>query len=460
MKLINLKCEACGAQLKRTASLRTLECEYCGSRYLGEVSDNSLGFEIDTFLIPGEIEMEQSLRNLIQVMKSTQFVHEDAQGIIGQVNPRGVMVPCYTFECELTSNWQGENSVDKTRQVWNPVTNSYVYENYKEWYPQNGQHYGKHTGFVVASGALKESESWSIFPLPIEKKFLFADNDEEEHKFSFEIPNITPEEAWKNRGESLLKQMENEECKTLVERLRNVNSKIDNRKDSLIYSPVWIFNYSVDNIPYRNIVCGVRGKVIGEIPTNFAKLLEKLRGLKKDIDEKWNFLLGASIITIILFISMVGTVFSFFTLIAAGWLFVQYNKAKKEFEEHILKNKYNLCYYILRQRTDLKDTINSSVIPAIALVEKCIDDEEGARIDFNIAKQIVEKFLIATKPKDSNDNPAKKFENFVANTKNKVSEKLDAMKSSQTKPKKTCSCGKPVQEDWKVCPLCGNSLDA
>lgn len=460
MKLINLKCETCGAHLRRTASMRELECEYCGSRYLGETSDKSCGMENQTFKLPVELNDSVALKNLLSTIKRAPFVHEDAEKTVSSVQPKGVMVPCYCFECDMTANWQGENSVDKMRTVFNPVTGTYVTEPYKEWYPQNGQHFGKHNVFVSTSGALKESESWGLFPLPVEKKSPFYEGDEKQ-EFSLEMPDMLPDEAWSKKGEALAKWMEEQACRALVEKLKTANSKIDSKKDSLIYAPVWIFNYKVDGIPYRNIVCGTTGKVVGELPTNFDKLFQKLRELKAQIDQK-NILFLVSVGATVLLLMTV--FFAFITGAVAYLLYQQMNKLKEEFDTYIATNKYNLCYYILKQRSEMKEKLKLGTIPGVDTVEKYVDEEEGGKIDNSVAKQLVEKYLAETKPVKTDDKkePEKKTTTIqlakLDASKEKIGEKLDALEVKSNTGVACKNCGKQLKEDWMVCPMCGTKV--
>ncbi|MEQ8188984.1 MAG: hypothetical protein ABRQ39_13515 [Candidatus Eremiobacterota bacterium] len=468
MNLINLKCETCGAQLKRTASMRTLQCEYCGSKYLAEIDGQSQGLEDRTFILPVNIEEDKAKTYILRETQLRQFVHENTDKEISMVSPNGVMLPCYTFECDLTSNWYGENAVQRTRQVINQMTGMLENQVYEEWYPQNGQHYGQHNAFVSASGALKESEAkWGeLFPLPLERKSLFIE-DNETQRFSLEIPNMSPEEAW-GKGEAEAKRLEEEACKTLVGRLKGVNSKINKKEVSLVYTPVWIFNYKVDNIPYRNLVCGTSGKVIGEMPTNFDRLFEKLRSIQQEMSKMSNYFIIAIVGTILSILLLFGTFLLPFTACIIYYLYQKRNDMQKkfdeEFEKNILTNKYNLCYYILRKRTDLNPSLNLSTLSGISAVERCLDEEEGGKIDNIIVKELVARYLVATNPAAS-ETPAEKIEKMLGMKKTNVTgaSTTAAVKTpevgtySGTVPGK-CKCGQTIKEGWKVCPMCGNKF--
>ncbi len=474
MNLINLKCETCGAQLKRTASMRTLQCEYCGSKYLAEIDGQSQGLDDRTFILPVNIEEDKAKNYIMRETQLRQFVHENTGKEVSMVNPSGVMIPCYTFECELTSNWYGENAVQKMRQVYNQMTGMLENQAYEEWYPQNGQHYGKHNAFISASGALKESEGkWGeLFPLPLEKKSLFID-DSENQRFSLEIPDMSPEEAW-TKGEREAKRLEEEDCKTLVGRLKNVNSKIDKKEVSLVYAPVWIFNYKVDNIPYRNLVCATSGKVIGEMPTNFEQLFDKLRSIQQEMSKMTNYFIIAIVGTILSLALLFGTVLLPFTVYIIYYLYQKRNDMQKkfdeEFEKNILTNKYNLCYYILRKRTDLKPSLNLPTLSGISAVERCLDEEEGGKIDNTIVKELVARYLLATNPA-AGETPAEKIEKMLGMKKSNVigtavsGTSIAKMPQGGTMSDKAenpvpakCKCGQIIKEGWKVCPMCGNKF--
>jgi len=296
----------------------------------------------------------------------------------------------------------------------------------------------------------------------MEKKALFLD-DSENQRFSLEIPNMAPEEAW-IKGEREANRLEEEACKALVERLKGVNSKIEKKEVSLLYTPVWIFNYRVDNIPYRNIVCCIRGKVIGEMPTNFEKLFEKLRNIQKEMAKLSTYFVIIIIGTILLLITLIGSALVPFTGIAIYLLYQKRNemqkKFDKEFEALISTNKYNLCYYILRKRTDLISALNLGTIPGIDIVERCLDEEEGGKIDPVIVKELAARYLLATKPAGS-ETPAEKIEKFLGMKKDKTdpviekSKKPEAIQTSKT----NCTCGQVIKEGWKICPICGNKIN-
>ncbi len=468
LNLINLKCETCGAQLKRTASMRTLQCEYCGSKYLAEIDGQSQGLEDRTFILPVNIEEDKAKNYILRETQLRQFVHGHTEKEISMINPNGVMIPCYTFECDVTSNWYGENAVQRTRQVYNQMTGMLENQVYEEWYPQNGQHYGKHNAFVSGSGALKESEGkWGeLFPLPLEKKSLFLE-DNENHRFSLEIPNMSPEEAW-IKGETEAKRLEEESCKTLVGRLKSVNSRIDKKEVSLIYAPVWIFNYKVDNIPYRNLVCATSGKVIGEMPTNFEELFDKLRSIQQEMSKMSNYFIIAIVGTVLSLLLLFGTFLLPLTACVIYYLYKKRDDMQKkfdeEFEKNILTNKYNLCYYILRKRTDLKSSLNLSTLPGISAVERCLDEEEGGKIDNIIVKELVARYLLATNPA-AGETPAEKIEKMLGMKKVNITGKTvsnNAVIPSSATAEKTlpgkCKCGQIIKEGWKVCPMCGNKF--
>ncbi len=446
MKLICLKCQTCGSNLKRNFSMKSLDCEYCGSTYLVEFEGQTNSLEPDSFTLPVNITEEDAKKQLMKAINGKKFIHDQAESIISKLQPRGVMFPVYCFECAVTANWMGKNSVSKSRQVWNKSTEKYENESYSEWIPQNGQYFGNHTAFLAESNALKNSEISAFMPPPVNKKNPLLSSDDLDQRFALEIPGMTSDKAWEDEGEGQIKRKIKEACNKLVEQLDNVNSRIESKKTSIIYCPVWVFKYKVDDIPYRNIVCAVsQGRnVTGEFPTNFKKLFDELAVLKEKIKKKWKQLKTIGIICFIFLLLAitpllpVSMIVEIIGLVAAGITGLGLASLNSEYNNYISANKYNLCYYLLKLQSDFAEKSGINKIAGVSGVLECINNEEGKKVSLSVTKKLMEKYMEIT----YKDHPKKE---------------LTSGKSDKEELISCKKCGQSIKSTFKFCPYCSNT---
>ena len=122
------------------------------------------------------------------------------------------------------------------------------------------------------------------------------------------------------------------------------------------------------------------------------------------------------------------------------------------------------------KKKNIKPSLNLPTLSGISAVERCLDEEEGGKIDNTIVKELVARYLLATNPA-AGETPAEKIEKMLGMKKSNVTGAAVSGTSTVKVPQggtmsnkaenpvpAKCKCGQIIKEGWKVCPMCGNKF--
>jgi len=172
---------------------------------------------------------------------------------------------------------------------------------------------------------------------------------------------------------------------------------------------------------------------------NFKELFEKFILLKKERNKKIKYLIVSIIIPLLLLglgllllglLPLCAPVFIItggIGVIVSRVILHQMHEARFEFNDFVKINKYNFCYYILKQRPDLKGKFKLRDLGDISKLEETIDNKKYRnKINNRLTDKLVTQFLEAV---------------TIEELTNEI---------QRICPK----CNRPLKPDWKVCPMC------
>jgi hypothetical protein len=228
------------------------------------------------YVLPFTLDKDASATKVREWLGDSFFAPGDLKNRSALDRGQGTYVPFWRFDADTQSDWEGEVSQTHTRQVARMVTNSggkqerqMVDEQYQTWHPRSGSHSGHHRTFICASQGLTQSEADQLMPFPEEAMLTFS--TDLLAGYASEEPGLDERGAWEP-GEARIREMERAECARQVERLTRVDTSLDNRQSAVCYLPVWLYSYRYDGKPFRVLVNGHTGEIVGDRPVSKVKI--------------------------------------------------------------------------------------------------------------------------------------------------------------------------------------------
>ncbi len=270
-------CSNCGATTSFDTGSQTLRCPFCGT----QMAVRATGAAIPTitspqYVLPFKLDKDASIAKVREWLGDSFFAPGDLKSRSALDRGQGTYVPFWRFDADTESDWEGEVSQTRSRQVARMVTGSdgkqeqrMVSEDYKTWHPRTGSHRGHHRTWICASQGLTQAEADKLMPFPEEGMQTFS--TDLLAGYGSEEPGIDERGAWEP-GEARIREMERGECAGEVERLTSVETRISNRQSAVCYLPVWLYNYKYDGKQFRVLVNGHTGEVIGDRPVSRMKI--------------------------------------------------------------------------------------------------------------------------------------------------------------------------------------------
>lgn len=188
---------------------------------------------------------------------------------------KGIWVPVWLFEVSAESAWHGEVSHEEPYTEWETKCGSGVYESkqvavtkYRTvWEPTSGHHYDNYLIPVSASGVITQKEIEAL-------KFRQLDFKSYDKSYLDGLP-VEATDLSKMGAKDIcnrrIDELEERACKYEVESLRGCSTKVTYNTSTFALLPMFVLSYSHKDGFYRNLINGVSGEVIGDVPINKLK---------------------------------------------------------------------------------------------------------------------------------------------------------------------------------------------
>lgn len=269
-------CSNCGATTSFDPASRTLRCPFCGSEMAVRATGAATNLAVDQFVLPFRLQKTDSEEKIREWLGSSFWAPGDLKNRSSLDLGQGIYVPFWRFDADASSQWEGEVSRTRTRQVQKTRTGSdgkperYTgSESYKTWHPRSGSHDGTHRTWIPASSGLTQAEGDELMPFPEESMMTYS--TDLLVGYSAEDPGIDEDGAWV-QGEERIRDLERAACAREVERLTRAETTLSDRRSALCYLPVWIYTYAYQHEQFRVLVNGHTGEVIGDRPVSKARV--------------------------------------------------------------------------------------------------------------------------------------------------------------------------------------------
>lgn len=279
------QCEACGASMHFDASDSNLRCPFCDSTDLARRGEKKV--LAPERVVPFAVERDAALAAMKQWLGKSFWRPADLVRKARVASIRAVYVPYWVYRANTHTYWTADTSQTP------PGASG-------DWYPLFGEHRERYAGLLVpASGALSQAETAALAPFGLERGVAPSEVD---------LENVTVEQFGvlrKTARAAARAGIENLERQTVQGRYvpgrsRNVhvNVRISDLAGEPVLLPVWILAYRYRDRAFRLLVNGLTGKVTGEAPFSWLKVLAVAA------------LAGGLALAILLFLAVLGALFA------------------------------------------------------------------------------------------------------------------------------------------------------
>lgn len=274
-------CKECGATVSFPETLTSTACEFCGSNQVLAQDSNRNVIRPES-IVPFKVDGTAAAQLFRQWLGSLWFRPSDLQRRASVAQMMGVYVPYWTFDSLVDSSWTAErghyyyvtetytdrdekgNMVTRTRQVqkvrWEPAWGSR-----RDFYDDV---------LVCASRGLPPelSRRLSTFNTrelrPYDPGYLAGWKAEE---YAIDLA-----EGWR-QGAQIMEASQHQRCAGDVggDTYRNlmVRSNYSNQTFKHVLLPIWISAFRYRDKPYRFLVNGQTGEVVGKAPWSVVKIV-------------------------------------------------------------------------------------------------------------------------------------------------------------------------------------------
>ena len=271
-------CNACGAKTSIEGNIISSECPFCGSKYVLKQESCSRIIKPKS-LLPFKVTQKEAVDAFKKWLKKLWFAPPKLKKFASQSEKlNGVYIPFWTYDSDTVTDYKGKKGIDRTETY--TTTNSKGESETQTrttttWYNVSGTvKIFFDDVLVVASDSLPRDkvdklEPWDFQNLvPFEEKFLSgfrAENYKTELKEGFDIAK-----------QKMDVKIRAAICKDIGgdrQQITWLSTQYSNITFKHMLLPIWISAYRFKNKVYRFIVNGRTGKVQGERPWCWWKIL-------------------------------------------------------------------------------------------------------------------------------------------------------------------------------------------
>jgi predicted RNA-binding Zn-ribbon protein involved in translation (DUF1610 family) len=270
-------CPNCGATTAFAPGTTSLRCPFCGTELSVRASAAAAGTYTGALVLPFKLDKDASATRIREWLGDGFFSPGDLKHRSAIEHGQGTYVPFWRLDADAHSEWEGEISETRTRRVQRAVRDpdgstrqAMVDEPFKVWHPRSGTHDGRHRTWVTGSSGLTQSEADQLMPFP--EQALMTYSPDLLAGFAAEEPGVDERGAWV-AGEPRIRELESEQCARQVEKITRVQTELSNKEAVLCFMPVWLYTYHYQGKPFRVLVNGHTGEILGDRPTSRTKVV-------------------------------------------------------------------------------------------------------------------------------------------------------------------------------------------
>ncbi len=277
--VLTLSCRDCGATVNVAQGQQTAKCSFCGShQVLQQPADPNL--VRPESLVAFQVDRARGLELFRSWVRGLWFRPSSLKQMASVEQIDGVYVPFWTFDALVTSMWTAERGINyRQMETYTTEENGQTVRKEREvtltrWEPASGSRRDPYDDLIVcASRGLPESlvDQFSTF----DTHKLTAYQPEFLAGWRAESYAIDLMGGWAKAQHNMARKQESR-CASDVGGDTHRSLAVQNHFAQVTFKhvllPIWIAAYRYQNKPYRFLVNGQTGEVVGEAPWSIGKI--------------------------------------------------------------------------------------------------------------------------------------------------------------------------------------------
>lgn len=263
-------CENCNAKIVLQKSETAKSCPFCGTAHVKKTEELA-GLKPNA-LIPFCFGNEKALDLSKAWARKRFFAPRDFKKKLNADNVKGVYTPCFTFDSNTTSYYEGRLGETRTRTVGSGKNRRV--QTYTVWYNVRGTFNRSYDDILITSGTkFSQRELDKISPYKTNEGRAYEEN----YLLGFMAYHYDVEitDCWQNAKNLIDANIR----RGILSRYRhdkvaylNVSTSHSNVTYKYIMLPVYVGNFKYKKKTYNFFVNGSTGKVHGKTPKSFWKI--------------------------------------------------------------------------------------------------------------------------------------------------------------------------------------------
>jgi DNA-directed RNA polymerase subunit RPC12/RpoP len=265
--LRTLKCDGCGAAFTLPPTQVSGACPFCGSAHLVQTSTGEL--IQPEGVLPFQFDAEAARQHVIKWIDDLKFRPGDLDERAAVSLPRGLYLPCWTFDLGGQMKWHALIGEQHGRQtVWVPRDDIYLVYHDDLIVPAS------HTIAKELLDDMLEYDTKALRPYSID---LLADQAVEIYQVSLADASLVARQRASRLGREYVEHhnLAGEQVKDF--QMNSLGLIVESYKLTLL--PLWLTTYRYKNEKYAVAVNGQSGRVAGQAPrSGLQKALAEIFG--------------------------------------------------------------------------------------------------------------------------------------------------------------------------------------
>ncbi len=272
-----VECPQCGAQTRFDPNIVASVCAFCATPLVSVTAHT--GRQIQPRALVAFTLETSSAQTLFRAWIGGRWFAPNAlrETVSNAQGVRGVYVPCWTFDAETSSDYDGQRGVN--REVYETTRDDEgrqvtVSRTVTDWYPVSGRvNVNFDDELVLASNSIPDHlasvlQGWDISKLvPFTNDFVAG--------FTVEAYQLALEPGFEKARIAFNAEIESAVCRDIggdSQRVQNVQTQYGAVSFKHILLPVWICSYLFGGQSWRVVVNGQTGAVKGDRPYSKWKI--------------------------------------------------------------------------------------------------------------------------------------------------------------------------------------------
>lgn len=268
-------CTSCGSKFMVESDKVKVTCGFCGSTNVN-LEAYQRQYIQPIGIIPFYIARDEAETLFRGWIKKGWFHPNKLKNLASLEGLHGIYIPCWTFDAQSESDWQGEAGFYYTETVMVRVQGKVQPQQVQKirwtWRSGHLSHFLDDI-MVVASTGIKQRELEWILPFRMEEVVNF--DPRLLLGWESEIYGIEVDKGYQI-GEEIMEAKIRQMCSAQLggdtQRNLQISSRLFNQTFKHVVLPIWISSYRFQNKVFHFTINGQTGKVNGEKPLSWIKI--------------------------------------------------------------------------------------------------------------------------------------------------------------------------------------------